>query len=189
MVTVSPPADSSRTPRRQREGELLAGCRAGDPGAWEQLLEDYERLVYSIPLRYGLSREAAADVVQQVFTALLQGLDGIREEDKLGSWLATVARRESWRQILQQRRESAAPEVWPAPLEDPAERWVRLHWLHEGLLALDQRCRELLTALYLSGAPTSYAEVARRLGRPIGSIGPTRARCLARLRELLEASG
>lgn len=186
MTSVRRSATSRQHGRGERDGKLLARCRAGDAEAWEQLLDDYERLVYSIPLRYGLSRDEAADVTQHVFTVLLQGLDSVRDEDKLGSWLATVARRESWRVMDRNRREATVAELPEPPSDDPTDAWVRLEWLHGALLALDGPCRELLVALYLSGEPTSYAEVSQRLRKPIGSIGPTRARCLKKLRELLE---
>ncbi len=84
------------------------------------------------------------------------------------------------------RREIVVDELPDAASADPTEQWVRLEWLYDGLLEMDVRCRDLLIALYLSGEQVSYEEVARRLGRPIGSIGPTRARCLERLRKILE---
>lgn len=177
------PAGAAR--RAGRERELLAGCRDGDPRAWEHLLDDYERLVFSIPLRYGLSREEAADISQVVFTTLLQSLDAIQDEERLGAWLATVARRQSWRALERSKREVFDAHLPEPVAPDPTEEWGRLEWLYDGLLALEPRCRDLLVALYLAG-PVSYDEVSRRLGRPIGSIGPTRARCLERLRAVLE---
>jgi len=177
---------TAQTRRAGRERELLADCRAGDGAAWESLVSDYERLVFSIPLGYGLSRDEAADITQIVFTTLLQSLDAIQQEDRLSAWLATVARRQSWRALERARREVVGFDDAPEPVVvDPTEQWTRLEWLYEGLLALDTRCRELLVALYLE-QPASYAEVSRRLDRPIGSIGPTRARCLDRLRKVLE---
>ncbi len=186
MVSVRGRADPRAERRRQQDQKLLDACRAGDPGAWEDVLDRYERLVYSIPLRYGLSREEAADITQQVFIALLQGLDSVRDDERLGSWLATVARRQCWRVMDANRREIVVDELPDAASADPTEQWVRLEWLYDGLLEMDVRCRDLLIALYLSGEQVSYEEVARRLGRPIGSIGPTRARCLERLRKILE---
>jgi len=183
---VALPGRSRTTERAGRERELLDRCRAGDGTAWEALLDDYERLVFSIPLRYGLSREDAADIAQLVFTELLQSLDALREDERLAGWLATVARRQSWRVLERRKREPAVAELPDVPDDDdPAEAWTRVEWLYDGLLSLDERCRELLVALYLQGGDDSYAEVAKRLGRPIGSIGPTRARCLERLRGIL----
>lgn len=171
--------------RAERDRALLQRCRAGDRTAWADVLDDYERLVFSIPLRYGLSREDAADITQLTFTELLQSLDVLREDERLVGWLATVARRQSWRMLERRKRETAVEELPEIAEPDPSETWTRDEWLYGGLLALDEKCRELLVALYLSDRPDSYAQIARRLGRPIGSIGPTRARCLQRLRVAL----
>ncbi len=171
--------------RAERDRRLLEGCRRGETRAWADLLAGYERLVFSIPLRYGLSREDAADIAQLTFTELLQSLDVLLEDERLVAWLATVARRQSWRLLERRKRETAVEEL-PEPVEpDPSETWIREEWLYDGLLSLDERCRELIVALYLTSESPAYADVARRLGRPIGSIGPTRARCLQRLRAAL----
>jgi RNA polymerase sigma factor (sigma-70 family) len=187
-MTLSRDADlrhRAQRERAQRDRLLLEGCRRGDRRAWADLLDDYERLVFSIPLRYGLSREDAADISQLTFTELLQSLAVLRDDERLVGWLATVARRQSWR-LLERRRRETTVEDLPEEVEvDPSETWTRDEWLYDGLLALDHRCRELIVALYLSGESSAYADVARRLGRPIGSIGPTRARCLERLRAAL----
>lgn len=184
---VALPARARTVDVGSRERALLERCRAGEARAWAELLDDYERLVFSIPLRYGLSREDAADVSQVVFTELLQSLPNLREDERLAGWLATVSRRQSWRVVERRKREPAVDEVPDVPDDpDPAETWTRTEWLYDGLLGLDQRCRELLVALYLEGGDESYAEVARKLGRPIGSLGPTRARCLEKLRGLLQ---
>ena len=175
----------ARRDRAERDRSLLAACRRGDSAAWRALLDDHERLVYSIPLRYGLSRDDAADIAQLTFTELLQSLDAVADDERLVGWLATVARRQSWRLLERRKRETAVDEVPDQAEADPAEAWTRDEWLYEGLLALDERCRELITALYLSEESTAYADIAARLGRPIGSIGPTRARCLKRLRDVL----
>lgn len=171
--------------RADRDRRLLEGCRRGETRAWADLLADYERLVFSIPLRYGLAREDAADVVQLTFTELLQSLDVLRDDERLVGWLATVARRQSWRLLERRKRETAVDELPERAEPDPAETWTRDEWLYDGLLTLDERCRELIVALYLTADSPAYADVARRLGRPIGSIGPTRARCLQRLRAAL----
>lgn len=179
--------DSARPGNRVgHERWLLVRCRAGDARAWSELIGEYERMVFSIPRRYGLNREDSDDIVQVVFTELLQSLDSLRDDERLAGWLATVARRQSWRVIERRKRELAVADVPESSHDsDPAETWTRVEWLYEGLLGLDERCRELLVTLYLSGEDPSYAEVARRLGRPVGSIGPTRGRCLERLRDIL----
>jgi RNA polymerase sigma factor (sigma-70 family) len=173
------------------DSELLLACRAGDERAWQQLLDKYERLVFSIPLNYGLSREDAADIAQLAFTALIQQLATLREDSNLGGWLAQVARRQTWR-VLKRRKLESVVEIEQASAavllpdhQGEVERWELIESLHRGLALLGERCRSLLAALYFDAEAPSYAAIAQRLGIAEGSIGPTRARCLQRLRELL----
>ena len=179
------------------DGDLIRRCRQGSRGAWQQLLNRYERLVYSIPLRYGLSRDDAADIVQTTFTILIQSLDNLSEDSRLGSWLATVARRHTWRLLERNRREIASEGLDGTDLAaravlfgksnaDSIEHWELTELLDTGLSQIGEPCRELLLALYFQPEPSSYAEVAARLDMPIGSIGPTRARCLKRLGQVLD---
>src|SRR5215213_4931652 len=91
--------------------DLIRRCRQGSAGAWQQVLNKYERLVYSIPLRYGLSRDDAADIAQITFTILIESLDGLAEDSRLAPWLVTVARRHSWRLLERNRRESASEHL------------------------------------------------------------------------------
>lgn len=179
----------------ETDRELLLGCRRGDQGAWRRLLDRYERLVFSIPLSYGLSREDAADVSQLTFTIFLQSLDSLREDSNLKAWLATVARRHAWRAMGKRSREMVRKD------EDLAEHAAVLigeredgfalselsDWLGRGLALISPACQRLLSALYLDSSQPSYAELSERLNIPVGSIGPTRARCLKRLKEALEA--
>ena len=176
--------------------DLIRRCRQGSAGAWRQLLKKYERLVHSIPLRYGLSRDDAADIAQVTFTILIQSLDTLSEDSRLGPWLVAVARRHSWRLLERNRRESASEHLEGADLAESAvllgksdadsiEHWELTAWLDAGLSKIGTSCRELLLALYFQPEGSSYAEVAARLGMPVGSIGPRRARCLKSLRRVL----
>jgi RNA polymerase sigma factor (sigma-70 family) len=176
--------------------DLIQRCRQGSVGAWHQVLNRYERLVYSIPLRYGLSRDDAADVAQDTFTVLVQNMDILAEDSRLGAWLSTVARRKSWRLLERNRREIGSEHLEGASLAESAvllgksdadsiEHWELADWLDAGLSQISESCRELLIALYFQPERLSYAEVAERLGMPLGSIGPTRARCLKRLKQVL----
>jgi RNA polymerase sigma factor (sigma-70 family) len=168
-------------------------CRRGDGRAWEELVNRYERLVFSIPLNYGLSREDAADVAQIVFTHFMQNLDTGAEIERLGPYLATMSRRHTWRLFERSRREgpgrfedvAESGTLAGRPDADAVELWETTQWLHDGLGRLNEPCRELLLALYLEPGESSYAEVAQRLGRPVGSIGPMRARCLGQLQEVM----
>lgn len=170
---------------------LLRGCRNGEEAAWLQLLDKYERLVYSIPRSYGLSAEDAADIVQIVFIFFIQNLPTLRENSELGGWLTLVARRHTWR-VLQRRRREVVTALDEESLNAllpghnrEIERWELIEWLHRSLALIGERCRRLLMALYFEEDEPSYTQVAQRLDLPVGSIGPTRARCLQRLQEML----
>jgi RNA polymerase sigma factor (sigma-70 family) len=173
--------------------DLILNCRNGDVGAWQRLLDRYERLVFSVPRRYGLSREDAADITQLTFTILFQSMDTLREDSTLGAWLTTVARRHTWRLLDRKRREEAGRHVSSNGSTsmladtgaDDVERWELTEWLDHGLSLVGKPCRELLFALYLDSEQPSYAEVATRMGMAVGSVGPTRIRCLKRLRQVL----
>jgi RNA polymerase sigma factor (sigma-70 family) len=177
----------------QTDHDLIRACCAGDARAWERLLDKYERLVFSISLSYGLTTDDAADVTQITFTILLQNLDTLPEGIRLAPWLATVARRHTWRFLARNRREAVNPEEDLAENErlggtiDHSQRWELAEWLNYGLSMLDERCRQLLLALYFDAEQPSYAQVADHLNMPVGSIGPTRARCLEHMRESLRS--
>jgi RNA polymerase sigma factor (sigma-70 family) len=175
--------------------ELIQACRAGDAQGWERLLNQYERFVYSVCLKTGLTIDDAADVTQLTFTILLQSLDKLRSDTRLPPWLATVARRHAWRVLKTRRREAVDPELDLAENErlvgttDSFEHWERLDWIHHGLEFLSDRCKSLIQALYLDPDEPSYEEIASRFGMALGSIGPTRARCLEQLKlELTRAA-
>ncbi len=171
--------------------QLIQACRRGEPQAWEELVSRYERLVFSIPLNFGLNRDDAADIAQHTFIVLMENLYRLREDGNLVGWLGTVARRHTWRlsgrhQRQPEEAEDAAVALPDMDATERQERWERLQWLHQGLSHLDERCRQLLHALYLEAAEPAYTEVAAHLGMAVGSIGPTRARCLQRLKEILQ---
>ena len=165
---------------------LLEACRSGDPRAWSRIVDRYERLVYAIPLREGLSRDDAADVAQETFAALIRGIDRINDPDRLAAWLITVARRLSWHR---KSGTSDALDVVAVDLagdRDMAGDTTQTVWVYEAIQSLGEPCRSLVIALFFDPVEPTYAEIALRLGRPVGSIGPLRARCLDRLRCALE---
>ena len=168
---------------------LVAACRAGDHSAWAQIIERYERLVYAIPMREGLRRDDAADVTQETFTVLVNNLHQIRDPDRLGYWLMTVARRLTWR--LRNGLPDAVLDL--NDVEDDAapgsdDETLQALWVYEAIMNLEDPCRTLVIALFFDPAEPSYGEIAVRLGRPLGSVGPLRARCLERLRAILGAA-
>ena len=183
-------------PRTDRE--LLMACREGDESSWEALVDRYQRLIYAIPRRAGLSEDQAGEVFQEVFATLLKKLNDITDPDRLHAWLVTTTRRKTWRLISKERllhsgsrneelEADLTAVVDNAPLPD--EALVRLeeqHRIRAALSLLDERCQKLLTLLYYRPDPPSYAEIAEDFGIPEGSIGPTRARCLKKMLHLLE---
>lgn len=185
---------SSTNCASQTDPELLSRCSGGDSAAWKTLIGRYGDFVFSVCRSAGLSEADASDVTQQTFCLLRDNLGRMKGETRLGGWLATVARRHSWRLIAKRQREVAVdPEELSRRIEsDHQDRsaspvFDRLEWLHHGLSRLGERCRNLLTELYLREESPTYEAVAGRLNMPVGSIGATRARCLAKLRELLES--
>lgn len=176
------------------DSELIAGCRAGDGAGWKAVVARFGNLVYSVCRSTGLSEADASDITQQTFCILHDSLDRLHTDTRLGPWLATVARRHSWRVRARQKREAVeAPDELAQRFEASSKEvgesaaWEQLEWLHHGLSLIDERCRELLTELYLRPEPATYEAVAQRLDIAVGSIGPTRARCLEKLRQLLES--
>jgi RNA polymerase sigma factor (sigma-70 family) len=184
--------ETARNDKLNTDRDLIGACRAGDARAWERLLDKYERLVFSISLNYGLTTDDAADVTQITFTILLQNLDTLPDAVRLPAWLATVARRHTWRLLARNRREAVNPNEDLAGNEilggivDNRERWELAEWLNYGLSLLDERCRQLLLTLYFDTEEPSYAHVADHLNMPVGSIGPTRARCLEQMRRYMQ---
>jgi len=154
-------------------------------------VREHAGLVYAVARRQGLREAECDDVVQSVFVTLLKHLDAIEEAAKLPGWLATTARRESWRIARRVARGGAALEA-DHPLASPIsgdalERIELADRVRRGLEALGPKCRDLLTALFLETDHPDYERVSQRVGIPFGSIGPTRARCLAKLAEILAA--
>lgn len=185
--------------RAEDEAALLRACRERNPEAWETLVRRYQRLIYAVPIRAGLSDDLAGEVFQRVCVKLLEHIDRIEQPERIGAWLTTTARRESWRQLRlahattslsqavaeeDELMEMADPELLP---DEALERLERQHVVRRAFAELDERCRTLLSLLFYRAAPPPYAEIAAALGVPEGSVGPTRARCLQKLQRLLEA--
>jgi RNA polymerase sigma factor (sigma-70 family) len=175
---------------------LVRAAATGDPRAWEDLVDAYIGLVWSTVRKYRLNESDANDVVQTTWLRLVQNIDRIDDPSRVAGWLATTAGREALRVISQQRRvvltddatvfdgrdqQDAAPDAYL--LSDERDCVVR-----ELFEQLAPRCRELLT-MVLADPPLGYDVIADRLNMPIGSIGPTRGRCLKKLAALAEARG
>jgi RNA polymerase sigma factor (sigma-70 family) len=187
---------------RPTDKELLIACRHGDESSWEELVDRYQRLVYTIPRRAGLTEDQASEVFQEVFVTLFEKMNEINEPDRLHAWLVTTARRKTWRLLSKERArhrgqtgDAGADEAALAGIIDeaplPDETLVRLeqqHRIRAAVASLDERCQKLLTMLYYRPEPAPYSEIAAAFDTSEGSIGPTRARCLKKLLQLLEKS-
>jgi RNA polymerase sigma factor (sigma-70 family) len=185
--------------RQMPVAELLKRCLEQDPRAWQELVSQYRSLVYSVPLHLGLSAEDAAEVFQDVFESLLRNLDGLREVERLASWLYTAAKRLSLRRISALRRQAGRESHEDAVLlgleaggQSLSERLLTIERQGELMRlieALPERCRVLLTALFLDPDEPDYDEISARLGIPRGAIGPTRMRCLHKLHASMTEHG
>jgi RNA polymerase sigma factor (sigma-70 family) len=203
-VTSPRHADGDRAAAGPSTEALVAGCRQGRADAWSQLVRRFQRLVYAVPRRAGLDEATAGDVLQLVFQRLVEHIDRIDDASRLQAWLVTTAKRETLRVLALRQRQAAQETVVigvdpdgdadsvldtvadPTPLQDEQLATVQAHArLRAAVDRLDPRSRLLVELLFLTDPPPAYAEVAQRLGVPEGSIGPTRARCLAKLRKLL----
>jgi len=177
---------------------LVKAAAAGDAQAWNQIVDDYSRLVWSVARGFRLSVADAADVSQTVWLRLVENLDRIQNPEQLAGWLATTARRESLRLIRKAQREipdseeaeentsffgnaedDGDPEAALVAEQDRTDLW-------QAFSTLSERCRNLLRVVAVTPLE-SYAAVAEALGMRVGSIGPTRSRCLEHLKRALKA--
>jgi RNA polymerase sigma factor (sigma-70 family) len=177
---------------------LITMCRKGDGNAWSALVERYKNLVYSIPLRFRMPAEDAADTFQSVWLDLYSELDKLREPAALRGWLVSATShkclhwkaRETRRAGMALGREvdldvaDARPLINEIGLEAEKDQLVR-----EGLRSIPERCRKMLKMLFFEQPPRPYLEVAKELGLAEGSIGFIRGRCLQKLKKALEQRG
>jgi RNA polymerase sigma factor (sigma-70 family) len=169
---------------------LVARAADGDQAAWNEIVERYAPLVWSICIRYRLSSHDIEDVSQSVWLLLVEHLGNLREPAALPGWLATTTQHECQRVLRAARRYDRfgpVPDELPPPLADDTviEQEIITAERNAALRAafgeLAPRCRELLSML-ITDPPLSYAKISATLQIPVGSIGPQRARCLERLR-------
>lgn len=168
-------------------GELARAAARGDDTAWAALVERFSGLIWAIARGHGLCGADAADVSQTTWLRLAEHIAALREPEKVGAWLATTARNESVNVLRRRARHVPCgnEKEFPADAASDAARSVlereRESALWKAFKALPTRCQTLLRVLTADPAP-SYAEVSAVLGMPIGSIGPTRGRCIENLR-------
>lgn len=172
---------------------LLARAAQGDQRAWNALVDEHSRLLWSVARSFRLDAADANDVVQTTWLRLLEHLDRIEDPSRLVGWLVTTARREAMRVLRRSSRERPVvedtvldrPDDGP-PVDSGLLQDERNHALWDAFSRLSEKCRQLLRVAVTH--PQAYDEISEALGMPIGSIGPTRRRCLTNLRALLEGT-
>jgi RNA polymerase sigma factor (sigma-70 family) len=189
---------TAQTLARLPDSELVEACIKGNNGqAWEVLLVRYQRLIYSIPLRYGLPEHDANDIFQNVSVILWENLKNIRDRSRLGPWLVITTRRECWRMLRHRKQEgtfSDTPELdenlpGGERSEDIFLVMERQSQVRAAIGNLQSPCQDLLTLLFYADPRPAYSEISKSLNLPEGSIGPTRLRCLDKLMKILEDMG
>ena len=175
--------------------ELVALCLAGDHSAWETLIVRYRRLIYSIPVKFNFSSADASDVFQAVCLKLIEHLHELKDETKVSAWLITTTTRQCIHLRSQRMRESSSEDDFEEPpdtsinVEDIQIQSQEQQTVRDAVEKLPDRCRRLLELLYFDVNSPSYEEISAILKMPVPSIGPTRARCLEKLRTVLRRKG
>jgi RNA polymerase sigma factor (sigma-70 family) len=174
--------------------DIWQGVLEKDPESWDKLVHRLGPLVYSVVRGAGFSEPEADDLAQQTWVFLFQARHRIKDPDKLPAWLVRVATRTAIHAVRKKASEARAADEIAPPAElilpiDDVERSERAAIVHAAINALNERCRLLLQALFLSTEKKTYRDIARKLGIPPNSFGPTRARCLKKLRRILEELG
>jgi RNA polymerase sigma factor (sigma-70 family) len=198
--TAPPPAvtetaaEDARVNRAERLAAYLRQAQGGDVAALDPVVRELNPLLWHVARSQGLATEDAIDVVQTTWLELLKRLQEIRSPQALTMWLISTTRRGAWRAAIRRRREVASetdemlgqvPDSTP-DIDDRLDADARHRALWRHLQQLSERCRELLRIVAMVDRP-DYDDVAAALGMPRGSIGPTRGRCLSKLRALLTA--
>ena len=197
MSAAPKPAAVENKKKTWPDDRLVRACRQGDEEAWGALIDRYKNLIFSIPIKYGLSREDSADVFQSVCVDFLRELPNLREVKALPKWHIQISAHKCLRRRQYQEKliTTAAEELETL---SPAENAVAEDLLHEAqqeqalrnaLAKLSPRCHELVRMLFYETPPRPYGSVAAQLGLAPGSIGFIRGRCLEKLRRSLKEAG
>jgi RNA polymerase sigma factor (sigma-70 family) len=188
-------SDPATTTRSERLADHLERARAGEAGALDAIVRELNPLLWHVARSQGVPASEVSDVVQNTWLELVARLDDIRSPGALTGWLVVTTKHEAWR--TNRKRQSTGPgatdvDLAAIPDDTPdastaliTDERDRILW--HAFRHLSERCRALLRIVAMVDRP-DYAVVGEALGMPHGSIGPTRGRCLERLRVLLEAS-
>ena len=178
------------------DAQLIQGCLQGNEASWSALVSKYKNLIFSIPIKYGFSREDAADIFQSVCLDILHDLSNLRDSQALAGWLARVTHNKCLHQLKQSRR-FVASETSPFELaisaceipENKVRELQKEQVLRDAIESLNPRCRQLVQILFFESPARPYKDVAKSLGLATGSIGFIRARCLQKLGQKLQEMG
>ncbi len=179
------------------DSELVKSCQRGDESAWNALVDRYQRLIFAIPRRAGLSEAQSADILQEVFLTLFEKLDEIEQPERIRSWLVTTAKFKTWGLVRREKgfyspetEEEMELEMTNLPdnsmlADDKLIELEEQHLIRTALQELEEKCQKILAMIYLTEPSASYAEVAAAIGVGTTSISPLRTRCLKKLEKIL----
>ncbi len=187
---------ADKTAKWPDDARLVKNCLAGSEEAWALLIEKYKALIYSIPVKYGLPPQEAADIFQTTCLELLARLGELREVRALPKWLIQVVHHQCWQWKNRAQRVVSRdsdeipvdPEV-PPVAESMLQQSEEEQMLRDAISGLAPRCRQLIEILFFEERPRPYSEIAAELGVAVGSIGFIRQKCIERLRRRLEEMG
>jgi RNA polymerase sigma factor (sigma-70 family) len=196
-VKELPGREAVATVTAKSDRELVDGCLRRCEDDWNLLVDKYKKLVFSIPIRYGFSREEAADIFQSVCLELIQELPKLRDPEALPKWLMQVTahkcfhwKKQRSRMVSRDDEEAGIPEASIPPDADLKVREIEEEqMLRNALAELPPRCRELIHMLFYEEPKRPYRQVAESLGLATGSIGLLRQKCLDRLKKRLDSLG
>jgi RNA polymerase sigma factor (sigma-70 family) len=177
------------------DAKLVNNCIRGEEAAWTILVSKYKNLIFSVPLKYGFSREESADIFQSVCLDLLYELTRLREPRALAGWLIRVTYNKCFHQAQLQRRRGTENGLMDLAIAVEEIPETRLHELQReealriALRSLNPRCHKLVDMLFFESPTRPYDEIAKSLDLAKGSIGAVRRRCLDELRKALEGAG
>jgi RNA polymerase sigma factor (sigma-70 family) len=167
------------------DAQLVGRCRAGDPAAWNALVERFSRYVYAIAVRaYRLSEHDAEDVFQEVFARTYERLGSLRDDEAIRPWLAQLTRNACVDRLRKAAREQPAEEADVEEIDPTIEQLDEALAVQEGLASLSGDCQEILDAFF--ARDESYRVIGERLDLPAGTIASRISRCLRKLKEQLE---
>ena len=179
------------------DASVVRRCVGGEQVAWDDLVNRYQRLIFAIPRRAGLSEEQAADVFQEVFLTLFEKIGEIEQPDRIRSWIVTTAKFKTWAVVrsskglyspaTEEEMEAEMANIRDdAPLaDDILIELEEQHLIRSALLELEERCQKILSMIYLRDPAASYVEVAAEINVGETSISPLRSRCLKKLEKIL----